>query len=677
MTERPQPPPLATEEHDDLPIILRKAFAFKPGFSIQSPEAEQHPYHGTLPFDFYDRHLDANLALKRVVVSPLVPKYLADKVDSTLADLKHRKIGPLPLRPSTIGQFNAPVYEELLDGIISPQDLAIRYLHSYGNVIPALASSWIVHPLATQYFSTLRFDGRRSETPGSGVDMVHEYTLRFKPFDQQRQQVISSIDDQTKAALRDLAGKHVFTCLFLPMCAETEELFRGMDDLIGTIPSPAYTTTGSPSVTTPVNPPCDAKKTSWTIPPPVNEPEQRKEASRQRSQDIRPSLRQEGTSEFEEMKTLTPAGLLHHVWHRSVAENTTLILISCGNYERIGIRHRASQTLLLSELLDISRFDKPSYGQVHFGLFLSAISDALDRHEQTYIRPPPAKRSTPDTESRDLRRSKRIKVQRGMSKIQSEISPKKSSQSVWKALPSRPLGLVSVKFGPLNSPVVTACLRTGGTLSGTRVGANTKTWKKCYKIRECFSLILDSDLSFGATGRLHSAHLEVENVDGKSSIEVVVKAAIDPSLRKRLRKEYAIYRHLWKHQVSSIPAVYGLLEDSDDMVTFLVLQKLRMSFRDREPFDTAGGLLLCVTHEERSLCLAALRKIHEAGVLHRDLRAENILIADDGTPMIIDFDRAQFNPEPEQTKYEMGRFQEVLDGKVVGKVIFFSTSSDN
>lgn len=72
----------------------------------------------------------------------------------------------------------------------------------------------------------------------------------------------------------------------------------------------------------------------------------------------------------------------------AVQSDTTLVVIQSGNFEFIGIRHRASQTLYLTELLDVpnsaSQTDtnprtRPPYAKVHTGLYIAAVRDAVSR----------------------------------------------------------------------------------------------------------------------------------------------------------------------------------------------------------------------------------------------------------------------------------------------------------
>jgi hypothetical protein len=60
----------------------------------------------------------------------------------------------------------------------------------------------------------------------------------------------------------------------------------------------------------------------------------------------------------------------------------SIIVIQSGNYECIGIRHRATQTLYISDLIKPHACKEPSYGKLHVGVYIAAVKDAIDRAKQ-------------------------------------------------------------------------------------------------------------------------------------------------------------------------------------------------------------------------------------------------------------------------------------------------------
>ncbi len=66
-------------------------------------------------------------------------------------------------------------------------------------------------------------------------------------------------------------------------------------------------------------------------------------------------------------------------WANAVKLDSSTMIWDCGNYLRIGIRHRESQTLYLSDLIDVRTCTDPAYGKIWLGLHLAIVSDALER----------------------------------------------------------------------------------------------------------------------------------------------------------------------------------------------------------------------------------------------------------------------------------------------------------
>ncbi|TFK67767.1 hypothetical protein BDN72DRAFT_898673 [Pluteus cervinus] len=220
--------------------------------------------------------------------------------------------------------------------------------------------------------------------------------------------------------------------------------------------------------------------------------------------------------------------------------------------------------------------------------------------------------------------------------ITQPVKPVKGEKVFWNAFAKCPVALVHLHFDELRSPSPSACLQLGGSLSPYGVARGTKKWRNSYDPLECCTLTLDSDLSSGGTGRVHTARLEVMTAVGIThSRDVIVKSAVDPYRRQRIRREY---------------------------------KKFPMSFRGREPADSTNkGMVLNVTPAERSSCLNTIRDIHQAGIAHLDLRAENIMVGHDGLPVIIDFEGSSVGAEEWVMDKEIEFLQELLDGKIKGQ----------
>ncbi|EDR08270.1 uncharacterized protein LACBIDRAFT_327363 [Laccaria bicolor S238N-H82] len=85
--------------------------------------------------------------------------------------------------------------------------------------------------------------------------------------------------------------------------------------------------------------------------------------------------------ETPEYESRLPHAKEPQAWAEAVQNDATFIVINAGLYEVIGLRHRASQTLYLSDIFKVSN-STPAYGKLHTGLYLAAFKDALDRARQ-------------------------------------------------------------------------------------------------------------------------------------------------------------------------------------------------------------------------------------------------------------------------------------------------------
>ena len=72
---------------------------------------------------------------------------------------------------------------------------------------------------------------------------------------------------------------------------------------------------------------------------------------------------------------------IFQAWAKAVETDSTFIILNCGRYERIGFRHRASQTLYLSELVDPVNTQDPRYRKLHVALNMAIVRDVLERHD--------------------------------------------------------------------------------------------------------------------------------------------------------------------------------------------------------------------------------------------------------------------------------------------------------
>jgi hypothetical protein len=67
---------------------------------------------------------------------------------------------------------------------------------------------------------------------------------------------------------------------------------------------------------------------------------------------------------------------------QAVRVDGTIIVLHSGNYELVCLRHRGSQTLYVSDLIEPPTCTNPGYGKLQVGIYVAVIQDTIDRHKQ-------------------------------------------------------------------------------------------------------------------------------------------------------------------------------------------------------------------------------------------------------------------------------------------------------
>jgi hypothetical protein len=58
------------------------------------------------------------------------------------------------------------------------------------------------------------------------------------------------------------------------------------------------------------------------------------------------------------------------------------MVLHSGNHEIIGIRHRETQTLYISDVIEPHSCSNPAYGKLQVGIYIAAIQETIDRVTQ-------------------------------------------------------------------------------------------------------------------------------------------------------------------------------------------------------------------------------------------------------------------------------------------------------
>ncbi|KAF9040202.1 hypothetical protein BDZ89DRAFT_1060616 [Hymenopellis radicata] len=363
-------------------------------------------------------------------------------------------------------------------------------------------------------------------------------------------------------------------------------------------------------------------------------------------------------------RAILAAELIQRAWIKAVRFDVSVIVFDCGNFLRIGIRQRETQTLFLSSLIDVG--DPASkYGRLMLGLHLCILHDVLARlpHSQpsadnesesapsstTSLKrsadhlpqesPPKRGRTTePGAE-----RSRRPSITSRSSRLQDRITPAKSTRSDKKNFPSdlrirtrgyfesHPVLALYLRFHNYNSPTPEVLLSPDHPRS------------KIYKAATCVPLILTSKLGHGATGQAYTAIL------GPGSL-------VPPH-------EYDVYCHLQSAGVLGIPYIFGYYQDNLRGMGALVMHDVGNPLGRR--MDSNKKIKLSAN--ERASLKKILKAIHAKGVLHRDLRSWNMMCNQHGEVSIIDFDRASLKASKEEFSQETVLLARFLKGEFVDR----------
>ncbi|KAF9505632.1 hypothetical protein BS47DRAFT_1489755 [Hydnum rufescens UP504] len=84
-----------------------------------------------------------------------------------------------------------------------------------------------------------------------------------------------------------------------------------------------------------------------------------------------------GDSAYQDHDDLTAQNVIQQ---QAVRSDVSLFVIHSGNHELICLRHRHSQTLYVSNLIEPSVCKDPGYGQIQVGIYMAAIQDTIARH---------------------------------------------------------------------------------------------------------------------------------------------------------------------------------------------------------------------------------------------------------------------------------------------------------
>ena len=184
--------------------------------------------------------------------------------------------------------------------------------------------------------------------------------------------------------------------------------------------------------------------------------------------------------------------------------------------------------------------------------------------------------------------------------------------------------------------------------------------------------VIEAPLGKGGMGTVYRARdTRLQRPVAIKVLEATVTA--DPDRRRRFLQEARTAAAITH---PAIAQVYDV--DDVDGVTFIAMElvegkTVRQLIIDKD-LDLMAALEIAIHSAE------ALARAHETGIVHRDIKSENIMVTNDGHTKILDFGLAKLNPlhsvessgGHEQHMSQMATLAQTQAGMVVGTVAYMS-----
>ncbi|KAG6909491.1 hypothetical protein DXG01_017213 [Tephrocybe rancida] len=673
---------------------------------------------------FYDRHVDERLSLRKLTLLPSLTSDLSQAAHDAFENVKNNDNTQLP---SVDDEFPTLEPKEIMNHgqRADARKVARQYQTETSSAVSIMASMLLLHPNSPTWTASFRLMEYRPPRPRDYTALNEDYALQFFPLYTEGEEpshigmiekgAWNAMEESTREEISQASERFRFLAVWqmFYIRREARRALKQMDILasLDKIPLPSFQTLAPLRVPANVElaPSPDAINTAWgvsvasfvdTSSVPATEAtstlhigtrsrrstriaikaSKRSKETNTPPRSIKTRIEKEiaGVSSIfqhiaqwgnvtvpspvkptcsdEQMAT----SILQHAWSRAVERDSTFIVLHCGTYERIAFRHRSSGTLFISGLIEVEKCSDPAYGAIHLGLFISIVKDVLDRTRQLIDAEASDNSRKRKRQRAQIREShKRPKTRAVFAQEQAQqLSDKKNFEVICTEIAHRPLALLRIQHSHYNSPVPASFLRYQRSQKQDQLN---------YKPEEYFCITLTSSLGVGGTGDAHEGVIDLLGPGGDtlSLPNVVVKFAFHSDERHRLRHESKVYEHLKASNVTCVPHHFGLFKDTESDTLALIMTKGGTSLPKRIPqpeYDPS----FTVTKSERDDFIKALESIHAAGVRHRDIRGDNLVVNNDGVVNIIDFDRASMKSRQKTMQREMEHLVATLDGDYSG-----------
>ncbi|KAF9003741.1 hypothetical protein BDZ89DRAFT_1169465 [Hymenopellis radicata] len=581
------------------------------------------------PLHFLDRHLSESLILKRVQSLPSLHLDLY----AVLAAYS----GPLDALKDEYFDFHTYRSYDAIHDADANSIIEIR-LNGIEFAATQIASSLILHPTQPELITILRWNTifhalKPTIVEGEYASQDIAYRVIMPGPDR-----YDSLNKKNRRTLHQLRKHTQELMSYMVFCTDGLPLMEDMTRIatMDTFPWRFDSHYAGPSRQQPQPP--DAQTTLWTLPE-VAGPRRSRRVHPKQTTKTKPHTHDISIVERvgEKAGEYTPSceDYIQKAWVTAVQLDASAVIFDCGNFVRIGIRHRERQTLFLSNLIDISSCKKPSYGELWTALHIALAYDAVQRLPLLDNTVLGKRKSASDSVPHKSKRRKRDNAD--VDKLTSHIA-------------KFPVVALFFRFDHFDSPAPLLLFRSESDR------------RPHYAAKETLRVLADKRLGAGAVGDVYRVTIEPDKLLKQVEYpSFIIKIAGTKKSIRRLRHEEHVYRHLHKAGVSGIPALIGFHENTDVGVCTLMLSDAGSPIADRMDADNRVSL----TVDEQDELKTILSGIHDAGVLHRDVRSWNIMVDQLGRLRFIDFDRGSLRASTPDFDKERDRLERFMRGEYI------------
>ncbi|PPR04493.1 hypothetical protein CVT24_013102 [Panaeolus cyanescens] len=603
------------------------------------------------PLWFTDKHISTELSLRNVVHVPKLVSTMAEDFERDLLHFfaNHNEF-PAAKQLTTLGRNPCKSFH-IGDGDAS--SFQYEYYDQIGVHAMCLASSIHIHPNQRLWHATFRMKQyQRNPTFLNQVDVCVQMdkakAYDFFYSDDARKKIDQNILQKLRV-LRD-GSNCLATFHFLPASPSAETIV--LNGIAGHALHWAIPSTVAPKLLQPrkISRPADAADTWWEA------FSTQKSPANSQSNDIQHGPKHQANSKveipprYERSDNETPEGseYIQRAWSRAVETDATFMVFNSGETERIGIRHRATNTLFLSS------WTKPfsgTYLAIHLTLYSTIVKDALARtpiecqRGDGAIAQPISQAESTVKLKRKQQSSDLDVVTRKSKRLRGGEPPSTKSFDIEKEIASRHILLVSFDFGVYHSPAPSSFLRVTSSCHPDFISKPFQQPEpdKQYPMTECMHFIAKEKIGSGGAGSVFRGVLQIQVDSSVIERTVVIKIPMGIQPASAIHEEYEIYTSLAAAGVTEgIARVYGVFEDLESDAVIMMMQDggtdlyTRQRMRDGTPYKGQVSL----SQEEFDTLYRIILSINKAGIEHFDIKPHNILVDANGELLVIDFHAA-------------------------------------